>query len=245
MQKKNKENPLWNIVFNIVIPILVLNRFERVVSRLQTAGILPENLFSSPTSMAVAALIAALLFPLVYFLLDWFGKRKTNFISILGFVGILLTGIIGVFQLPTELIAYKEASIPFIIGVAVLVSMRTRFPLLKKLLFNPEVMNMEKIEEKLQENHAQAEFEKTINRSSYFLAASFFFSAIMNFALAKIIMHSPTGTAEFNEEYSRMLGLSFPVIALPATIIMVVVLFSIFKKVKQLTGLELEEIVKM
>ncbi|MCL2327224.1 MAG: MFS transporter [Bacteroidetes bacterium] len=242
---KKKENPLWSIIFNIVIPILVLNRFEKIVVRLQGANIISSELFSSPTAMPATALIVALLFPLGYFLYDWFRARKTNFISILGFAGILLTGIIGVFQLPTEWIAYKEASVPLIIGIAVLVSMRTPFPLLKKLLFNPDIMNMEKIEAILEERNLQPEFEQTINRSSYFLAASFGFSAIMNFVLAKIIMHSPSGTPEFNAEYSRMLGLSFPVIALPATIIMVVVLFYLFKKIKQFTGLEIEEIMKM
>ncbi|MDR1760969.1 MAG: hypothetical protein LBR55_00820 [Bacteroidales bacterium] len=243
MQKK--ENPLWNIVFNIVIPILILNRFDRIVQRLQKAEIISPELFSSPSAIPATALIIALLFPLGYFLYDWLRARKTNFISILGFVGILLTGIIGVFQLPTELIAYKEASIPLIIGIAVLVSMKTPFPLLKKLLFNPDIMNMEKIDAILKEKNLQTEFDSTINRSSYYLAASFFFSAIMNFVLAKIIMHSPAGTPEFNAEYSRMLGLSFPVIAIPATIIMVVVLLYLFKKIKQFTGLEMEDIIKM
>jgi len=242
---KKKENPLWSIIFNIVVPILILNKFEKIVVRLQDANVIPGELFSSPAAMPATALIVALLFPLGYFLYDWFRARKTNFISILGFVGILLTGIIGVFQLPTELIAYKEASIPLIIGIAVLVSMRTPFPLLKKLLFNPDIMNMEKIEVILEEKNLKPEFEQTVNRSSYFLAASFFFSAIMNFVLAKIIMHSPAGTPEFNAEYSRMLGLSFPVIALPATIIMAAVLVYLFKKIKQFTGMEMEEIMKM
>ena len=130
--KKKKENPLWSIVFNIVIPILVLNRFEKILTRLQNAGLVLPDFFSHPSVVPAMALITALLFPLGYFLYDWFTKKKTNFISILGFVGILLTGIIGVFQLPTELIAYKEASIPLIIGIAVLATIKSPFPLLKK-----------------------------------------------------------------------------------------------------------------
>ena len=106
-------------------------------------------------------------------------------------------------------------------------------------------MDMEKIDAILEEKNLKPEFEQIVNRSSYFLAGSFFFSAIVHFVLAKIIMHSPAGTPEFNAEYSRMLGLSFPVIALPATIIMVVVLLYLFKKIKQFTGLEMEEIMKV
>ena len=120
---KKKENPLWSLIFNIVIPILVLNKFEKIVVRLQESNIISNELFSSPTALSATALIVALLFPFGYFLYDWFRARKTNFISILGFVGILLTGIVGVFQLPTELIAYKAAAIPLIIGIAVLISM--------------------------------------------------------------------------------------------------------------------------
>ena len=41
-------------------------------------------------------LIIALLFPIIYFLNDFIKNSKTNFISILGFVNILLTGLIGI-----------------------------------------------------------------------------------------------------------------------------------------------------
>ncbi len=223
-KKEKKENPLWNLAFNIVIPILVLNKFSK-----------PEYLG------AVYALIFALAFPLGYFLFDWVKKKKTNFISILGFVGILLTGIIGVFQLPTEWIAFKEASIPLIIGIAVIVTIKSPFPLLKKLLYNPDLMKIEKIDAILEEKNAQGEFDKILVRSSYMLAGSFFLSAVLNYVLAKIIMHSPAGTDAFNEEYSKMLGLSWPVIALPSTIVMGFVIWYLFRSLKRLTGLTMEE----
>ncbi len=240
-QQKKKENPLWNIAFNIVIPILVLNRFDNVLARLQKAGLVLPDFFNHPSAIPATALILALMFPLGYFLYDWVEKKKTNFISILGFVGILLTGIIGVFQLPTGLIAYKEASIPLIIGIAVLATIKSPFPLLKKLLYNPDLMKIEKIDAILAEKNAQPEFDKILVNSSYFLACSFFLSAILNFVLAKIIMHSPAGTPEFNAEYSKMLGLSWPVIALPSTIVMGFVLWYLFRSLKRLTGLTVEE----
>ncbi len=223
-KKEKKENPLWNLVFNIVIPILVLNKFSK-----------PEYLG------AIYALIFALAFPLGYFLFDWVKKKKTNFISILGFVGILLTGIIGIFQLPTEWIAFKEASIPLIIGIAVIVTIKSPFPLLKKLLYNPDLMKTEKIDAILEEKNARAEFDKILVKSSYMLASSFFLSAVLNFVLAKIIMHSPAGTDAFNEEYSKMLGLSWPVIVLPSTIVMGFVIWYLFRSLKRLTGLTMEE----
>ena len=66
--------------------------------------------------------------PTIYGLYDILIRKKTNFISILGFVSVLISGIIGVWQLPTEYVAYKEASIPFLIGVGVFISGFTSFP---------------------------------------------------------------------------------------------------------------------
>lgn len=223
-QKQKKENPIWNLAFNIVIPMLVLNKLSK-----------PEELG------ALYALLLALAFPLGYGLFDFIKRKKTNFISILGFVGVLLSGVIGVFNFPTEWIAYKEASIPFIIGVAVLVTIRTPFPLVKKLLYNPDVMDVEKIEGILHENNAKDKFEKTLVRSSYYLSASFFLSAVLNFVLAKIIMKSPSGTPEFNEELGSMLGWSWVVIALPSMIVFAFVLWDMFNSLKKITGLKIED----
>ena len=78
--------------------------------------------------------------------------------------------------------------------------------------------------------------------SIFLLAASFLVSAILNFALAKILIQSPSGTAEFNAELGKMTALSFPVIALPSTIIMLVALFYIMARLKKLTHLEVEEL---
>lgn len=189
----------------------------------------------------VYTLILALGFPLGYGLFDWFRKKKANYISILGFAGIFLTGIIGVMQLPTELIAYKEASIPLIIGLAILVTVKSPFPLVKKLLYNPEIMDVEKIEAILIEKSAKERFDKILVNSSYLLSASFFLSAVLNFVLAKIIMHSPSGTPAFNDEYSRMLGLSWPVIALPSMVVMGFIMWYMFRALTKLTGLKFEE----
>ncbi|MDR1679731.1 MAG: hypothetical protein LBR81_08155 [Prevotellaceae bacterium] len=226
MTQKKKENPLWNLMFNIVIPVLILNKLEKWL-----ALDLP----------AAVVLIIALAFPLCYGLWDWVRQRKANFISILGFAGIFLTGIIGVFELPTELIAYKEAAIPFIIGVAILVTIKTPFPLVKKLLYNPDLMDTEKIEAILTENNTEQQFDSILTRSSYFLAGSFFLSAVLNFVLAKIIMQSPAGTPAFNDEYSRMLALSWPVIALPSMIVMIFILWYMVRSLTRLTGLKFEE----
>jgi hypothetical protein len=63
----------------------------------------------------------------------------------------------------------------------------------------------------------------------------------MNFALATWIVTSPAGSAAFNEELGRLTLLSYPMIALPATLMMLAVLYYLAAGVKQLTGLGLAE----
>jgi hypothetical protein len=61
--------------------------------------------------------------------------------------------------------------------------------------------------------------------------------------LAKVILQSPPGTEAFNEELGKMTALSYPVIALPMMIILMGTLFYVFRSIKQLTNLTLEELI--
>lgn len=224
-KKKKKQNPLVNILFNIVVPVVILSKFSN------------DNYLGPKLGLVVA-----LAFPLAYFIWDWRKEHKANFISILGFVSVLLTGIIGVFEFPSELIAYKEASVPLIICLAVLISMKTPYPLVNKLLYNEDLMNMELINSRLSEKDNTKEVDHMLVRASYMVAASFLVSTVLNFGLAKYLIHSPSGTPEFAEEMARMTALSYPVIALPSTIVLVFALFYVYNRLSKLTGLEFEQL---
>lgn len=223
-EKKKTKSLFANILFNIAIPVLIL-------SKLTTQDRLGP----------VYGLLLALLFPVIYFTYEYITEHKANFISILGFVSILLTGIIGVFEFPSEWIAFKEASVPLLIGLAVLISLWTPYPLIRKLLYNEELVDVNKIEATLKAKDNEKEFDKVLTYSTIMLAGSFFLSSILNFVLAKILIHSPSGTEEFTHELAKMTALSYPVIALPSTIVMMLALWYLFSKVKKLTGLEIEE----
>ena len=67
----------------------------------------------------------------------------------------------------------------------------------------------------------------------------------MNYILAKWIVTSPSGTAAFNEELGQMTLLSYPVIAIPSTIMMIAILFYLWRTIRTLTGFKLEEIMVM
>ncbi|MBU2099500.1 MAG: MFS transporter, partial [Gammaproteobacteria bacterium] len=68
----------------------------------------------------------------------------------------------------------------------------------------------------------------------------FFLSSTLNYILARIILVSPPGTAEFNAELGRMTALSYPVIAIPSMIVLMIAIWFVFSSIKRLTGHGLE-----
>ena len=228
-----KENTFLNLGFNILLPILILNKGK------QWFGGLLEPYFEN---VAVPILIIALLFPIVYFIYDYFKRAKYNIFSILGLISVLLTGGIGILEIPTGWFAIKEAAIPFLIGLAVLISLKTRYPLIRTLLYNPEIVNVEKVQTALRKNENEQAFEQLLVRCTWLLALSFFVSTILNFVLARWIVVSPSGTDAFNAEVSRMMMWSWPVIVVPSMIIMMIALWMLLGGIKKMTGLGLEEV---
>ncbi len=113
----HKPRPLVDLLFSIIIPSLILMKFSG------------ENALGTGT-----ALIVALAFPLGWGLYELLKYRKFNFIALLGLISVLLTGGIGLLQLDPQWMAVKEAAIPGLIGIAVLISTRTRYPLIRTLL---------------------------------------------------------------------------------------------------------------
>lgn len=221
----HKPRPMIDLLVSIVIPSVILMKMSG------------DNGLG-----ATNALIVALAFPLGWGLFELVKYRKVNFIAILGLVSVLLTGGIGLLELDLKWLAIKEAAIPAIIGLVVLGSTFTRYPLIKTLLYNPVVLNIEKIEHKLKEGDNIAQFEKRLSNATYFLAGTFGFSAVMNYLLAKWVVTSPTGSAAFNEELGQMTLLSYPVIAIPSTLMMMAIFYYLWRTIHGMTGLPLEEI---
>jgi len=188
------------------------------------------------------ALIVALAFPICYGLYEFIFNKKRNVVAILGVVNVVLTGGIGLLKIDPQWLAVKEAAIPLCIGIGVFIASKMGYPLVRKLIFNPAIMNIEKIENKLEEKNNTGQFETRLDRANYFFAGTFLFSAIMNYVLAKILVTSQGGTAAFNEELGRMTFLSYIVIAIPSMIMMLGIFWYIWRTVSRLTGLTLEEI---
>lgn len=225
MQKKN--NTLLELIFNIIIPSVILMKLS-----------------GDDYLGTVNALIVALAFPISYGIYDFVQSRSVNFISLLGFLSTLLTGGIGLFELDAEWLAIKEAAIPAIIGLVVLISGFSGKPLLAKLMLNPILFNLDLIYNTLAKNGQTETFKRKIKNANHWLASTFVFSSTVNYLLAKYIVTSPAGTVEFNEQLGEMTLLSYPVIALPSMLMLIGIMVYVVKTVTKLTGLTFEQVLQ-
>lgn len=225
MAEKKKTGMFYNIIFNIVIPVLIMTKYSK-----------PEYL--GP----FYGLIIALAFPLGFGIWEFITSKEVNFISILGFASVLLTGVLSIFQFNPFWIAVKEASVPLIIGLAIIISEFTKYPLVKKMLYNDAIMDTTRINQIITDGNKTEQFNKLMKRSGFLVSISFFVSSLLNYVLAVVIVKSNPGTVEYTEEIGRMTALSFPVIAVPSMILMVIVMFYMIRHIKKITNLQFEEI---
>ena len=87
----------------------------------------------------VYALIFGLSFPLLFGVHQFIKEKKFGFIPALGFISILLTSGIGLLELDPKYIAFKEMSIPLLIAIGTIVSLKTRYPLVKTFIYNEKI----------------------------------------------------------------------------------------------------------
>jgi hypothetical protein len=221
---QNNGNPLLEVVIAIVVPAVILMKFSGA-----------EYLGTT------TALVVALAFPLGWGVYGLVKRRKVSFVAVIGVVSTLLTGGIGLLKLDPQWLAVKEAAVPGLIGLAVLISARTRWPLIRMLVYNHQVLDVEKVDAQLAARGNVDAFETRLRNATLLLAGTFFFSSAMNYLLARWIVTSPAGTEAFNEELGRLTLMSYPMIALPSMALTLGVVYYLAHGAKQLTGLPLME----
>ena len=221
------ENLLLNLICNVALPTAI-----------QTWGSGARGLGPK------WGLVVALLFPLAYGLYDFAVRRRFNFISALGFTSVLITGGFGLMQLDGFWFAVKDGVIPGLIGLAVLASMGTKAPLVEELLYNPQVIDVARVEAALGARNARPDFVQLMKASSHLLALSFFLSAGLNFGLARLIITGQPGTELFVQQLAKMHWASLGGAVLPSMAMMLYALWRLIKGLERLAGLTLDEILK-
>jgi len=220
-----QENPLVSIVINVIIPVAILT-------------LLSKEKYLGP----VWALVVGLFFPIGYGLRTLIRDRKADFMSIIGIVSVTLTGVFGILKLPPEYIAIKEAAIPLLLGLAIVISLKTPFPLIKKIMMTEALFDVERLKLALKEKGNEIIFEKRLVGLTWGFASSMFLSSGLNYALAKIVLQSEPGTEAFTAELGKMTGLSHVVVLVPCMVVMIWVMNKLFNTLTELTGLKLDDL---
>jgi hypothetical protein len=219
------ENLLLNLFCNLVVPTIVLMKFS-------------TDRWLGP----MWGMVAALILPIGYGAYDLAKRKKTNFLSVLGTVSVLVSGSLALLKVGGMWFAVKDAILPTLIGISVLASLRTKRPLVRELFYNEQVIDVARIDAALTERGEHQHFERLLRRASVGLALTFIATAPVSFALARYVLTAPAGTPEFNAQLGRMHWLALIVIALPSTAAMMVVFWKLLNGLTALTGLSEDEI---
>lgn len=232
MSKQQPENGFYNLIFNIVIPVLILNKLGKHIGPLNS-------------------LILALAFPLAYGAYDLIKRKKTNAFSILGLLNVLLTGGLAVLGLSGIWFAVKEAAFPALVGLFVLGSAFSKRPFIETLFLNPTVMKVDVLEQRLKDHGKQQDFHLHMKQATILLSLSFAFSAVLNFLLARsIFVNIDAGlTAEaqsliLNDQIAKMTTWSMVIIMVPSMIFLGCIFWYLMHGVKKHAGLSMTEILK-
>ena len=219
---------LWlNLLFNLLVP----NGILIALSDDQYLGI-------------KFAIVLAILFPVSYGVRDFMTRGKYNFFSALGIVSVLFTGGVNLLELDASYIAIKEAAIPGLFGLATLLSLKTSKPVIRIIMLNDTLFEVDKVAAALEKNGRTDEFNRLLVNGSWILAGGFLLSSTLNYGLAKALLTAAPGTVAFNEQLGTMQFLSFPVIVLPFMLILFANLFYLMRGMTRLTGLPWEDLLK-
>ncbi len=228
------ENTMLNLGFNIAAPTVILLYGKDI---LLWAKLVEE----SNKSVTTWVFLIALIFPLLYGVYDFVSRKKWNAFSIIGVISVVLTGGIGLFELSKEWMIVKETAVPLVLGLIVLFTAKTKKPFVNLVVMNENVVDLERVNQALIERNSKDDFDLRLRKATYLIAFTFLISAVLNFILAYCIFKSPAGTDEFNSEVGFMTMLSWPVIVLPTTVVMIFIMIKIFNAIKECAGLELED----
>jgi uncharacterized membrane protein YhdT len=228
MPPPNKEqpNPLADLLLTIILPSVIL-----------------ESL-SKPDRLGPAwALVVALLLPLGFGIYCFIKKRGLNFFSVLGLVAIIVTGGLGLLNLSAVWFAAKEAAFPIFLGLAFPLSFLWGKPLVSELLLNPQVINHDLLNSRLNTEGQKQSFQNLLRQASWALAGTMLLSAVAN---AMLVLYYLKGTVPGTEEYTKAIGrqnwVGFIVIGVPMMAATMGLLFWMLGRLKKLTGLERDDL---
>ena len=190
----------------------------------------------------------ALIFPVAYFIYDFFKRKNVNIISILGFINVLLTGGIGIFGerfgLSKNWFIVKEGALPSFIGLGLIILRKLRKNSFNKILLNDIIFDNYKINNSIKYEE-QNKFESIVHRAGSHFIVGLFMSSFIQFILASLIVTSNPGESSFNEQVGTMTWVSFLAVFVITMSVVGKGYLGLISGVEKITGLKKEDFLKV
>lgn len=141
----------------------------------------------------------------------------------------------------------KEASIPFVLGIAIIGSHFTRSPLLRVFLYSDSIFDIPRIEREVEARGSRETYGRILFQATLLFAGSFFLSTLLNFGLALHFLGDLDASAAnarelYNERVARLTGWGFAVIGVPVLLVLLLTLRWLLARLGALTGLKHEDL---
>jgi hypothetical protein len=233
------EHPLANLLVNVIVPVLALSHLSKTGDKLWNLG--PRR-----------ALAAALILPVAYGIRHFIVSKKLNVFSLVGFISVLLTGGLTVYLWNADgtikpnavlLFGIKEASIPFVLGLCVLVSHRTPTPLLRMFLYTDALFDVAAIEAEVDERNERAAYDLLLWQSTLCFAASFLVSMALTPLVARHFLggidpHAANATELFSAGVAKVTAWAFGVVGVPMLAFLSLTFWRLLKGLRHITGFD-------
>lgn len=231
--KTFSDNPLWNLGFNVILPVIILKKGQSYF----------------PTISPLVILLVAIALPLFVGLWDYVAAKKKNYVSILGLANTGLTGGFAVLDVEGVWFAVKEGTLPLLLGLFVLWSLKLKKNFVESFLFQPQIFNLSLIEERASSLGKADLIKKITQIGTFWFSLSFFISASLNLALGLIVFKAidPSLPADqraqiLNEQIAEMTWMGYVVIALPLALGTGFLLWWLLKALSKSLNLKIEDL---
>jgi hypothetical protein len=250
--KSSQENPLANILINVLVPVLILSYLSKDPDLQERLGKIAKPWHIGP----LKAMVLALFLPLGYGVWHYLKTRKGNLFSALGLFSVLFSGGLTLYLWNADgtvkpnagiLFGVKEALIPLVLGIAILSSHRSPTPLIRAFLYNDTIFDIARIENRVAEISAELQYDQLLLGATRLLATSFFISALLNLGLAQWFFsgfnaQAPDALETYNAIIASLTGWGFAVIGVPILACILFTLRRLLKGLERLTDMKSDEL---
>ncbi len=240
--KKKQDNSLTDILINVIIPVLILSYMSKDEGKFYHLG-------------PALAMGIALTLPLGFGIWHFIKKGKLNLFSVVGLIAILLTGLISIYLYNYEesrqhvgvIFGIKEAIQPLILGSLFLITHKKATPLLRTFLYNDALFDVPRIEKTVKEKDTKPAYESLLWKCTWIMFGSFCLSAVANFFVSvfffqDLLPDADSWTVLYNEVVGKITWWGLLIIGVPFFVVMAVVMISLLKGLRKITGLENDDI---